>query len=125
MTTNNKHKIMEKKIYTIDATGGKLGRIATKAASLLIGKNSPAFARNVVFNTEVKIINAEKLDIAENKQETVYKRYSGYPGGLHEKTMSQIIEKHGKSGILKLAIQGMLPNNKLKSKVIKNLKISE
>jgi large subunit ribosomal protein L13 len=116
---------MEKKFYTIDATGGKLGRIASKAAGLLIGKNSTAYARNVVFNTEVKILNADKLDIAENKLGTVYKRYSGYPGGLHEKSMAQIIEKHGKAGILKLAISGMIPNNKLKSKIIKNLIITE
>jgi large subunit ribosomal protein L13 len=116
---------MEKKIYTIDATGGKLGRIATKAASLLIGKNSTAFARNVVFNTEVKVLNASKLDITEKKQTTGYRRYSGYPGGLHEKSMEQLIEKHGKGGVLKLAIKGMLPNNKLKSKVIKNLIITE
>ncbi|MFA6226993.1 MAG: uL13 family ribosomal protein [Candidatus Paceibacterota bacterium] len=116
---------MEKKIYTIDAAGGKLGRIASKAVVLLIGKNSTTYARNVVFNVEVKITNADKLDIAENKLNTVYTRYSGYPGGLHEKSMSQIIEKHGKAGILKLAISGMIPHNKLKSKIIKNLIITE
>lgn len=116
---------MEKKLYTIDASGGKLGRIASRAATLLIGKNSTAFAKNVVFNTEVKIINADKLNITEKKQTTVYKRYSGYPGGLHEKSMSQIIDKHGKKGVLKIAIQGMIPNNKLKSKIIKNLIITE
>ena len=116
---------MEKKIYKIDATGGKLGRIASKAVGLLTGKNSTAYARNVVFNTEVTITNAGKLDIAEGKLSTPYTRYSGYPGGLHEKSMSQIIEKHGKAGILKLAISGMIPHNKLKSKIIKNLIITE
>ena len=116
---------MEKKIYTIDATGGKLGRIASKAASILTGKNSVAYARNVVFNNHVTITNAGKLDIAESKLKTAYTRYSGYPGGLHEKSMTQIIEKHGRAGVLKLAISGMIPHNKLKSKIIKNLIITE
>jgi large subunit ribosomal protein L13 len=116
---------MEKKFYTIDASGEKLGRIASKAASLLMGKNSTAFAKNVVFNTEVKITNAGKLSITEKKQTTVYRKYSGYPGGLNEKSMSQIIEKHGKKGVLKMAVQGMIPNNKLRSKIIKNLVITE
>jgi len=116
---------MEKKIYTIDAAGGKLGRIATKAAGLLIGKNSVEFAKNVVFNTEVNVVNAGQLDIAEKKQRTAYTRYSGYPGGLASKSMEQLIAKHGKGGVLKLAIKGMLPNNKLRSKVIKNLIIKE
>ncbi|MDD4803899.1 MAG: uL13 family ribosomal protein [Candidatus Pacebacteria bacterium] len=116
---------MEKKIYTIDATGGKLGRIATKAVSLLIGKNSTEYARNKVFNVGVIINNASKIDIVESKLKTVYKKYSGYPGGLHEKSMEQIIEKKGKGAVLKLAISGMIPHNKLKSRIIRNLVITE
>lgn len=116
---------MEKKTYTIDATGGKIGRIATKAVSLLIGKNSTEYARNKIFNTQVIISNASKIDIIEGKLKTVYKRYSGYPGGLHEKSMEQIIEKKGKSAVLKIAIMGMIPRNKLKSRIIKNLVITE
>lgn len=116
---------MEKKTYTIDATGGKLGRIATRAAALLTGKNLTEYARNKVFPTQVIIENASKLDIFEGKLKTVYKRYSGYPGGLHEKSMEQMIEKKGKSAVLKIAISGMLPHNKLKSRIIKNLVINE
>jgi len=119
---NNK---MEKKIYTIDATSQKLGRVATKAAALLIGKNSAEYARNKVFNVQVIIENASALDIFEGKLKTAYRKYSGYPGGLHEKSMEQIVDKKGKSGLLKLAISGMLPKNKLKSRVIKNLVIKE
>jgi large subunit ribosomal protein L13 len=116
---------MEKKNYTIDASEKKLGRVATQAASLLIGKNSVEYARNKVFNVSVKIVNASKLDISEKKQSTVYTRYSGYPGGLHEKSMEQLIEKKGKGAVLKLAISGMIPSNKLKSKIIRNLEITE
>lgn len=116
---------MEKKIYTIDATGQKLGRVASKAAAFLIGKNSTSYTKNKVFDVQVVIENASALDIFEGKMKTAYRKYSGYPGGLHEKSMEQIIDKKGKSGLLKLAISGMLPKNKLKSKVIKNLVIKE
>jgi len=116
---------MEKKIYTIDATGQKMGRVATKATALLIGKNLTEYARNKVFNVQVVIENASKLDIFEGKLKTEYKRYSGYPGGLHEKSMEQVIDKKGKGGLLKIAINGMIPKNKLKSRIIKNLVIKE
>ncbi len=115
----------EKKIYNIDATGGKLGRIAAKAASLLTGKNLVSYARNTYPNVQVVIENAAKIDIFEGKLKTDYVRYSGYPGGIHYKSMEQVIEKKGKSAILKLAIDGMLPKNKLKSRIIKNLVIKE
>jgi large subunit ribosomal protein L13 len=116
---------MEKKIYKIDAEGQKLGRIATKAASLLIGKNLVEYAKNKVFDVEVIIENAGKIDIFEGKLKTVYKRYSGYPGGLYAKSMEQLIDKKGKSGLLKIAILGMIPKNKLKSRIIRNLVIKE
>jgi len=116
---------MEKKIYKIDATGGKIGRIATKAVHILTGKNRADYARNKVFDVQVVIDNASKLDISEGRMEKTYKRFSGYPGGLHEKSMEQIIEKKGKGAVLKLAIGGMIPHNKLKSRIIKNVLINE
>ncbi len=116
---------MEKKIYTIDATGGKLGRVATKAANFLTGKNLVTYSRNTYPNVQVIIENAGKLDIFEGKLKTDYVRYSGYPGGIHYKTMEQLIEKKGKSAVLKIAVDGMLPHNKLKSRIIRNLKITE
>ena len=116
---------MEKKIYTINAEGQKMGRIATKATALLIGKNLVEYARNKVFNVQVIIENSSKLDIFEGKLKTEYKRYSGFPGGLHEKSMAQVIDKKGKGGLLKIAISGMIPRNKLKSRIIRNLIIKE
>ncbi len=116
---------MEKKIYTINAEGQKMGRVATKATALLIGKNLVEYARNKVFNVQVIIENASKLDIFEGKLKTEYKRYSGFPGGLHEKSMAQVIDKKGKGGLLKIAISGMIPRNKLKSRIIRNLVIKE
>jgi large subunit ribosomal protein L13 len=117
---------MEKKLYTIDAKGGKIGRIAAKAAHILTGKNLTSYARNTFPNVSVVIENTSKLDIPEKKlTEKVYKRYSGYPGGLYEKSMGQIIEKKGKGAVLRTAILGMLPKNKLKAQMIKNLIIKE
>ena len=116
---------MEKKIYTIDATGQKLGRLAAKASSLLTGKNRVDFAKNVVFNVQVVVENASKIDVFEGKLAKEYTTFSGYPGGLKIKNMEQLIEKKGKGGLLKMAILGMLPQNKLKSKIIKNLVIKE
>ncbi|MBU6370543.1 MAG: uL13 family ribosomal protein [Patescibacteria group bacterium] len=111
--------------FTIDATGGKLGRIASRAAYILMGKNRTDYARNKAFDVKIVIENAGKLDIPESRLSTVYARYSGYPGGLHEKSMQQIIEKKGKKEILRLAIAGMLPRNKLKSRIVKNVTIKE
>ncbi len=116
---------MEKKIYTIDATGQKMGRIATKATALLIGKNLVEYAKNKVFNVQVVIENASKIDIFEGKLKTIYKKYTGFPGGLYEKSMEQMIDRKGKSGLLKIAILGMIPRNKLKSRIIRNLVIKE
>jgi len=115
----------EKRTYKIDATGQKIGRVATKATALLTGKNLVEYARNKVFNTEVIVENVSKLDIPESKLKNPYRRYSGYPGGLHEKSMGQIIDKKGKGAVLKLAISGMIPHNKLKSRIIRNLFIKD
>lgn len=112
--------------HTIDATGQKIGRIATKAAVLLRGKDTAEFQRNVVPSVKVKIENASKLSIAPAKMvDKKYKRYSGYPGGLKHTTMERTIEKHGYREVLKKAVYGMLPANKLRAVFMKNLIITE
>ncbi len=114
------------KSHTIDATNKRLGRIASEAASKLIGKDSSDFARNKAPNVEVHIINASKIKIGEKKRnQKEYAQYSGYPGGLRYEKMEDVIEKKGFREILKRAVDGMLPKNKLRAKMIKRLKISE
>jgi large subunit ribosomal protein L13 len=111
---------------TIDAKGKKLGRVASQAASLLIGKDSTDFRRNVVPKTEVIIVNAGGLDLNEKKlDQKKYKRYSGYPGGLKEEVMRHKLARRGIAEIVKQTVYGMLPKNKLRSRMIKNLKVSE
>jgi large subunit ribosomal protein L13 len=113
-------------IHTIDAKQKKLGRIASQAASILMGKHSADFARNTVHEDEVLIINASKADISEDKLKTKeYVHYSGFPGGLKNRTGKKVVEKAGYAELFRLAIYGMLPSNKLRSLMIKKLKITE
>jgi len=114
------------KEYTIDASNKKLGRVATEAATVLIGKNSPDFAKNTVAPVKVTILNASKADISEKKKgEKEYVRYSGHPGGLKKELMKDVIGKKGYSEVFKKAVYGMLPKNKLRDRRIKNLIITE
>lgn len=111
---------------TIDASGKKLGRVASEAAVFLIGKDKPDFARNKVSGVAVEIVNASKADINERKlSDKKYVRYSGYPGGIKSPTMKNVIEKKGYAEIFTLAVYGMIPSNKLRAKIMKNLTVTE
>lgn len=110
--------------HTIDAQGKKLGRIASEAAKLLMGKQSADFARNTIPNVKVTIINTSKADITNKKLDgKVYTSYSGYPGGLKERSMRKVVSNKGTKEAFRKAIYGMLPGNKLRSKMMLNLKI--
>ncbi len=112
--------------YEIDAQGKKLGRIASGVATILMGKNAPAFARNIIPEVKVKIKNAGKIFVTNKKMEQkVYKNYSGYPGGLKERTMKKVVSDKGMKEVLRIAIKGMLPKNKLRDRMMKNLIIVE
>jgi len=112
--------------YSIDAENKKIGRVATQAAVLLMGKNTPDFKRNAIPNVIVEIKNTSKASIDDNKKlQKTYSRYSGYPGGLRQPTMTQVIGKHGYKELFKEAVSGMLPKNKLRQKMMNNLIISE
>lgn len=113
-------------IHTIDATNKKLGRVASQAAAILMGKHSTAFARNVIHADEVHIVNASKADINDAKLQTkVYRTYSGFPGGLKDATAKKVVERKGYAELFRTAIVGMLPKNKLQTPMMKKLKISE
>lgn len=115
-----------KQEYTIDATGKKLGRLATEIAVLLMGKNLPDFSRNTVPSVSVVVTNASLLDIDDKKREQkTYNRYSGFPGGLKKARMEEVITKKGYEAVLTNAIYGMLPGNKLRPRMLKNLTINE
>jgi len=110
----------------IDATGKSVGRIATEIAKILIGKNTTAFTKNVVRDIAVEVINASKVNIKGKKLDSqVHKRFSLYPGGLTEERWATVIAKKGYSEVIKHAVEGMLPKNKLQNKRLLNLTISE
>lgn len=108
--------------YEIDAQGKKLGRVASQAATLLMGKNRTDFVRNSIPAVKVKILNASKLNVLNKKlEEKSYKSYSGYPGGLKTPSMKKVVADKGMKEVLRKAIHGMLPTNKLRPRMMKNL----
>ncbi|HAT68384.1 MAG: hypothetical protein A2481_03230 [Candidatus Yonathbacteria bacterium RIFOXYC2_FULL_47_9] len=112
--------------HKIDAQGKSVGRIATEAASVLMGKTSPAFQKHLVADVQVVIENASKAAIAPTKLGEVHsKRYSGYPGGLKERTVAQTIEKKGFSEVFIRAIERMIPRNRLHKPRMKRLTIND
>ena len=120
MTTSTNNEI------TIDATGRSIGRVASEAAVILRGKNSPAFERHLLPTTRVHITNAKALRISEKKAgEKIYTHYTGHPGGLRQVPLARVLAKKGYGEPLKKAIYGMLPNNKLRRQIMKHLTISE
>ena len=114
------------KEYTIDATGKKIGRVASEAAVILMGKKDPSFEKHMAADVKLTIENAGKLSIDPRKmQEMQYAMYSGYPGGLRFDSLEKVIEKKGCSEVLTRAIKGMIPNNKLRAVIMKNLTVKE
>ncbi len=119
---NTKTTIRE---YTIDATGKRLGIIATQASVYLLGKNMPDFTKNLVAPVTVTITNVSKLDMSEKKKEAIYQTYSGYPGGQKDESFEHLAKRRGYDEPIRRTIKGMLPNNKLRSIMLKNLIITE
>lgn len=115
---------MEK--YTIDAAKRSPGRVATEVAVLLMGKNRTDFARNKIPNVEVEVVGAKSMSLGFKKlRDKRYARHSLYPGGLTLETMAHVVEKKGAGEVLRRAVYGMLPKNKLRARMMKNLKIKD
>lgn len=112
--------------YTIDATNKSLGRLASEVAALLNAKSSVNFVKNRVLDMTVKVTNASKVKVTGNKMNvSVHKSYSGFPGGLKEMPLKYVAEKKGFSEVIRHAVYGMLPKNRLQDVRIKNLIIEE
>ena len=112
--------------YTIDAKDKKLGRVATEAASVLRGKNRADFVQSSIPEINVYIINVSEMDIGIDKLKSkVYTNYTGYPGGLKKRTAEEVVEKKGYAELMRKAVYGMLPPNKLRKRMMKNLFVSE
>jgi large subunit ribosomal protein L13 len=114
---------IEKKWWLINAEGKILGRLATKIATLLRGKNKPYFTNFMDTGDYVIVINAEKIRVTGKKaKKKIYRSHSGYIGGLKEITFEKLIEKKPEEAIRR-AVWGMLPKNRLGRAIFKKLKI--
>jgi large subunit ribosomal protein L13 len=112
--------------YTIDAKNKSLGRVAGEVAVILIGKNLPDYVPNKVANAKVVVENVKEIKITGKKlKQKEYLRYSGYPGGLKKLKMEQVVEKKENKRLFELAVRGMLPKNKLRPLMMKNLTIKQ
>ena len=117
---------MEKLTYTVNAENRTLGRVASDAASALLGKHSVLFVKHKVLPIEVSIENAGKIRITEKRlKTTLYRHYTGHPGGLKTATLEELIAKKGIAEALRIAVLGMLPKIKLQKERMKRLTISE
>jgi large subunit ribosomal protein L13 len=111
------------KWHLVDAEGKTLGRLATRVAILLRGKNKPIFAPHQDTGDFVVVVNAKKVSLTGKKwKEKIYVHHSGYPGGLKMASAEKIAQKKPER-LITMAVQGMLPKNKLGRKLIKKLKV--
>jgi len=109
--------------YLVDAEGKTLGRLATQIADTLRGKRKPQFTPHVDTGDFVIVINAEKIQVTGNKlDQKRYYRHSGYPGGLRSRTLREQLDRRP-TEVLRVAVKGMLPKNRLARQQITKLKI--
>jgi large subunit ribosomal protein L13 len=113
---------IERRWHVIDANDIVLGRLATHAARLLRGKHKPQFAQHVDTGDFVIVINAAKIAVTGNKRAELRYRHSGYPGGLRQVTVGDLIERRPER-LIELAVRGMLPKNTLGRAQLKKLKV--
>ncbi|MBC7195855.1 50S ribosomal protein L13 [Deferribacteraceae bacterium V6Fe1] len=113
----------EKKWYLVDANDKILGRLATRIAMILMGKNKPVYTPFMDTGDFVVVVNAEKIKVTGKKlTDKVYYAYSGYFGGLKEKTLEQMLDRKPEE-VIRLAVKRMLPKNRLGRQMLKKLKI--
>ena len=109
--------------YLVDAQGQSLGRLATRIASVLLGKHQPTYTPGVNMENYVVVVNANKITVTGKKMvEKNYYRHSQYPGGLKTTSLRKQLDEHP-DRVIKSAVWGMLPHNKLGKRIINNLKI--
>ncbi|HWA31870.1 MAG TPA: 50S ribosomal protein L13 [Candidatus Paceibacterota bacterium] len=114
----------KKETKVIDAAGRPLGRVASEAATYLIGKNTPAYERNVFSGCPVRVVNASQIEITEKKLgDLQHLRYSGHPGGLRTDKGMHTAAKKGMKELVRLAVDRMLPKNKLRKEMVKHLTV--
>ena len=113
----------ERNWLLVDAEGQTLGRLATQIADALRGKRKPTYTPHVDVGDFVVVVNAEKISVTGAKlHEKMYYRHSGYPGGLKKRTLNDMLERRPEE-VIRLAVRGMLPKNRLARKQLTKLKV--
>lgn len=113
----------ERNWLVVDAEGKTLGRLATQIADALRGKRKPEYTPHVDTGDFVVVVNAEKISVTGNKRsDKKYYRHSGYPGGIKERTLTEMLERRPEE-VIRLAVKGMLPRNRLARKQLTKLKV--
>ena len=116
-------KDIVQKWYLIDCSGKKLGRLSVLIANILRGKNKPEYTPNSDVGDFVVLINAERIEISGNKsKDKIYYKHTGYPGNLKEINFQDLLNKDPEK-VLRNAVKGMLPKNRLNRKIINKLKV--
>src|SRR5215218_10731536 len=122
-TWNAKPGEVERRWYVVDAEGRTLGRLATEIADTLRGKHKAQYTPHVDTGDFVVVVNAEKIAVTGKKlDDKIYYRHSGYPGGLKQRTLREQLDRRP-TEVLRAAVKGMLPRNKLARAQIRKLKI--
>lgn len=118
-----KKEAVQREWFQYDASGKVLGRLATQIAGKLIGKNKVTYTPNVDGGDYVVLINAEKIEVTRNKANSkVYSWHSGFPGGLKQRTFSEMLAKNPDK-LIRRAVKNMLPKNRLRDERLSRLKV--
>jgi len=113
----------ERDWYVVDAAGKTLGRLATQIANVLRGKRKPTYTPHIDTGDFVVVINAEQIAVTGNKRaDKRYYRHSGYPGGLRSRTLQEMLDRRPEE-VIRKAVKGMLPRNRLARKQLTKLKV--
>lgn len=121
MTQSTSEKDIVREWHIFDLSDKTLGRIATQIARILMGKQKPHFVRNLDCGDYIVVINAAVIKVTGKKEEQkVYQRHSGYPGGFRSETLKELRARRPEE-VIRRAVKGMLPDNRLGDKMLKRL----
>ncbi len=116
-------KEIERHWFVVDATDQTLGRLASRVARVLEGKHKPTFATHLDSGDHVIVVNAARVAVTRDKRETkVYTRHSGYPHGLRQETLGELLQRRPEE-VIRRAVKGMLPRNRLGAQQLRKLKV--
>ncbi|HVM30641.1 MAG TPA: 50S ribosomal protein L13 [Candidatus Limnocylindrales bacterium] len=114
---------IERRWFVVDAAGQRLGVLASRIAPVLEGKHKPTYASHVDSGDHVIVVNASQVEVSRDKASTkLYTRHSGYPGGLRQETLGELMARRPEE-VIRRAVKGMLPRNRLGAQQLRKLKV--